>query len=75
MNDMLGCLNCGRVARTDSLEGTLRRCPGCGSVMVKVGTAQARKLVAARRRADRRRDAESAVADLGFRDEEVPTSS
>jgi hypothetical protein len=66
MNEMVGCLRCGWVARSDSFDGARRKCGDCGGRVDVIDLPLARKLVGARRNADARRRVEQVSSDLGL---------
>jgi DNA-directed RNA polymerase subunit RPC12/RpoP len=66
MPDVVGCSRCGYVARRDSLEDSGHRCPDCGTALVVMAIETARRLVVARRRADKRRSDAAKAAEVGL---------
>lgn len=66
MNEIVGCLRCGWVARADIFEGARRRCGDCGGAVDVLDLSLARKLAGSRRSADMRREGAKAHSDLGL---------
>ena len=63
---VLGCARCGWVARPELFEGAAPICTNCGEPLSQMGLPHARRLVAARRRADERRVAAAKAAEVGL---------
>jgi hypothetical protein len=66
--EMIGCNRCGWVARPDLFEGSHDECPQCTARLQAMSISQARGLVVARRRADRRRSEAQRAAEMGLDD-------
>lgn len=66
--EMIGCMRCGWVARPDLYEGSHEECPQCDSPLQEMSVSQARTMVIARRRADRRRREAQGAAEMGLGD-------
>ncbi len=66
MEKILGCARCGWVARPELFEGAAPTCAHCGEALVRMSLPHARRLVAARRRADERRTAAAKAAEFGL---------
>jgi hypothetical protein len=64
--EMIGCNCCGWVARPDLFEGPHDKCPQCAARLQAMSISQARGLVIARRRADRRRTEMQRAAEMGL---------
>jgi hypothetical protein len=64
---LLGCNRCGWVARPEMFDGAPPACLECGGGLRELGVDYARRLVAAQRRADQRRDAVRKSAEVWAR--------
>lgn len=63
---IIGCVMCGWVARSDLFEDERPACRDCGGPLQEMELGNARRLVAARRRADERRRAAQNAAEVGL---------
>lgn len=63
---LVACRSCGIVARLDSFEDGVPRCPTCARDMGAITLDAARHLVSARKRADRRREQVQRRAEVGL---------
>lgn len=63
---IIGCIMCGWVARPDLFEDQRPACLDCGGPLQEMDLGNARRLVAARRRADERRRAARNAAEIGL---------
>jgi hypothetical protein len=63
---IIGCILCGWVTRADLFEDEDPACVDCGGPLREMELGQARRLVAARRRADERRRAARNAAEIGL---------
>ena len=63
---IIGCILCGWVARADLFEDETAACIDCGGPLREMEVSHARRLVAARRRADERRRAARNAAEVGL---------
>jgi hypothetical protein len=64
--EIVGCTRCGWVARADLLETAEPTCADCGGPLRQMELAYARRLVGARRRADKRRSDQAKASQVGL---------
>jgi hypothetical protein len=64
--EIVGCARCGWVARPDLFEEKAPVCVECGGLLQEMGLSYARRLVTARRRADKRRSDAAKAAQVGL---------
>jgi hypothetical protein len=63
---IVGCTRCGWVARPDYFATERPFCVECGGILEPMRLEVARKLVSARRRAERRRTEARVAAEIGL---------
>jgi hypothetical protein len=72
-NEIIGCTRCGWVSRPDLFEDEAPACHQCGGALQQMGLSYARRLVSARRRADKRRSDAAKAAEVGLHGAEPGT--